>query len=91
METVHGNLLRKTMWRLRLDAKGMAKYLGVSNGTMMSWLKGERNPSDSAIRLIEVMGLIEIISPEIHALLLPPVSEPSAQKRAREAAQKYVS
>lgn len=59
------------MNRLALDEPRMALYLGVPVYTLRKWIKGERKPSASALRLIEVLGLIEAIAPSIHKSLIP--------------------
>lgn len=59
------------MDRLNMDDIRAAQYLGVPVYTLRKWAKGERTPSAAALRLLEVLGLIEAIAPAIHAALLP--------------------
>ena len=65
-------LLRATADRLGLDDARAAAYLGVNKGTYLKWLKGERAPSAAAVRLLEVLGVLEALAPAVHSALLPP-------------------
>lgn len=59
--------LRLRMARFRLTQKETAFYLGVSPDTISSWLAGKSVPSSSALRLFEVLGILDEHSPELHA------------------------
>lgn len=59
------------MARLGLDEPRAAEYLGVPVFTLRKWIKGERKPAASAVRLIEVLGMIEALAPALHAGLVP--------------------
>ena len=63
--------LSDTLNRLHLDEVGAAHYLGVPVHTVRKWLTGERQPSSSVVRLLEVLGMLEALAPELHASLLP--------------------
>jgi DNA-binding transcriptional regulator YiaG len=49
----------------------IAEYLGVSVSTLNKWLRGERNPSDAAARLIDLLAWLDRTHPDVHAQLLP--------------------
>ena len=48
----------------------MAAYLGVPVATYQSWEMGLREPSASALRLLDVLGIVEALAPGVHAELL---------------------
>ena len=63
--------LADTLVRLNLtDAQG-AQYLGVPVHTLRKWLNGTRAPNAAAIRLLDVLGTIEALAPDIHEHLMP--------------------
>lgn len=59
------------MARLSLDDSQAAAYLGVPVYTFRKWASGERSPSASVLRLLEVLGMVEALAPALHAGLLP--------------------
>lgn len=59
------------MARLGLDEARAAQYLGVPVFTLRKWTTGTRTPSASAMRLLEVLGMIEALAPAIHQSLIP--------------------
>jgi hypothetical protein len=61
--------------RLNLDESRAAAYLGVPVFTFRKWLSGERTPNASALRLIEVLGVIETLAPALHASFMPEALE----------------
>ena len=63
--------IRDTMSRLALDEQGAAAYLGVPIFTLRKWHSGERKPSAAVIRLLDVLGTVEVLSPTIHTSFLP--------------------
>ena len=63
--------LRALQARLGLSAQGMALYLGIPLPTYRNWRDGHREPPAVASRLLEVLGLIETLAPEIHSYLTP--------------------
>lgn len=63
--------LKALSQRLGLDPVGMAAYLGVKITTYRHWASGDRYPSASAIRLLQVLGVVEAMAPEIHNALIP--------------------
>ena len=68
------------MARLDLNEARAAAYFGVPVFTYRKWLNGERMPSASVMRLVEVMGMVEALAPGLHAALLP---EPIARGRPK--------
>jgi len=61
-----------TMERLNLSEARAADYLGVPVYTLRKWRTGERAPAAVALRLLDVLELLEAIAPALHAGLLPP-------------------
>lgn len=49
----------------------MGKYLGVPPTTYVSWESGQRNPAASVMRLLDVLGTVEALAPQVHEALLP--------------------
>lgn len=67
--------------RWGLDETQAAAFLGVPVFTLRKWIKGERNPSAAAVRLFEVLGMLEAIAPAIHAGFLPAPCEPALPRK----------
>lgn len=63
--------LKALQARLGLSAQGMALYLGVPLPTYRNWRDGHREPPAVAGRLLEVLGTVEALAPDIHAHLMP--------------------
>lgn len=59
------------MARLSLTEGQAAAYFGVPVFTYRKWLTGERSLNAAVLRLVEVMGIIEAMSPALHSALLP--------------------
>jgi DNA-binding transcriptional regulator YiaG len=62
--------IRALMARRNMSQMDMARYLGVPQGTIGNWLGGTRTPNASVARLVEVLGMIEVLAPSIHEHLL---------------------
>ena len=62
--------IKDTIERLGLTDKQAAEYLGVPVFTLRKWLTGEREPGAATHRLIEVLGMLEALAPELHQSLL---------------------
>ena len=69
--TTQSNAFAALMARLSLDDSQAAAYLGVSVYTFRKWASGERTPSASVLRLLEVLGMVEALTPALHAAFLP--------------------
>ena len=69
--TTQSNPFAALMARLALDESRAAAYLGVPVYTFRKWASGERSPSASVLRLLEVLGMVEARAPALHAGLLP--------------------
>lgn len=63
--------LRDTLHRLNLTETQGADYLGVPVHTLRKWSAGTRTPSAVAVRLLDVLDLLETLAPALHAGLLP--------------------
>jgi len=56
--------------RLGLSQDGAANYLGVTIHAYRKWRNGTRNPETSALRLLEVLGFLETLAPDIHSAVV---------------------
>ena len=63
--------INTTIARHGMTDKQACVYLGVPRMTLRNWRTGARKPPTVVMRLIEVLGLIEAMAPEIHAALIP--------------------
>ena len=63
-------LLTALQTRLNLTEQGLADYLGIPRSTLRHWIAGTRQPGASALRLLRVMGAVEILAPDVHQHLL---------------------
>ena len=73
------------MTRLSLDEPRAAAYLGVPLYTFHKWVTGERTPNASVLRLVDVLGTIEVLAPALHDSFIPPPTEPKVPaKRGRK-------
>ena len=59
------------MTRLDLTEGQAAAYFGVPVFTFRKWLSGERSPSASVLRLVNVLGMVEAMAPGLHSALMP--------------------
>lgn len=57
--------------RLSLSQQSAADYLGVTIHAYRKWRNGSRAPESSAVRLLEVLGMVETLAPDLHAAMLP--------------------
>ena len=48
-----------------------AEYLGVPIHTLRNWRTGKRIPAAVVYRLLDVLGMVEAISPSLHSHLIP--------------------
>jgi DNA-binding transcriptional regulator YiaG len=64
------NRLTALQARLSLPPAAMARYLGVPRPTWDKWERGEREPPAALWRLVEVLGLVEMLAPDLHNLLI---------------------
>jgi hypothetical protein len=60
----------QTVERLGLSEAQAAQYFAVPVFTVRKWLTGEREPGAAVARLLEVMGLLEALAPNIHQSFL---------------------
>jgi hypothetical protein len=63
--------LRALRERLGLTPGQAAAYLGVPLATWRHWHDGMREPPAAVERLLDVLGVVEALAPDIHARLLP--------------------
>ncbi len=83
--------IRETVARLALDESRAADYLGVPVYTLRKWATGERVPSASAIRLLDVLGTIEALAPALHAAFLPAESSHVRKSRSKRSTDSVMS
>jgi hypothetical protein len=62
--------VRQTVDRLSLDEGQAAAYFGVPVYTVRKWCRGEREPGAAVARLLEVMGMLEALAPNLHQTFL---------------------
>jgi hypothetical protein len=75
--------VRQTVDRLNLDEGQAAEYFGVPVFTVRKWCTGEREPGAAVARLLEVLGMIEALAPDLHHSFLPrPTVRPTRGRRA---------
>ena len=70
-DTVTVARLRATMRRLGMNQSQLGEYLGVPQTTVNNWITGGREPNASLVRLLDVLGTIEVLAPAIHDGLIP--------------------
>jgi hypothetical protein len=71
----------QTVNRLNLDEFQAAQYFAVPVFTVRKWLTGEREPGAAVARLLEVMGLLEALAPDLHQSFLPRLTVRPARGR----------
>ena len=59
--------LRAFQARQRLATQRLAALLGVPLTTAQKWLSGARNPSGAAVRLLDILILLEVGYPDVLA------------------------
>ena len=64
--------VKDTADRLNLNEQRAAQYFGVPVFTYRKWAIGEREPSATMTRLLDVLGMIEAMAPALHGAFLPP-------------------
>ena len=79
--------IRDTITRLCLTDTQAAQYLGVPVTTLRNWTTGQRAPGAAVMRLLEVLGTIEVMNPTLHAALMPAAS-PAPARRGRPRKEK---
>lgn len=75
--------IRGTVARLGFTEFHAAEYFGVPLNTYRKWANGEREPGAAVGRLVEVLGMIEAIAPDLHRSFLPTSIAPPAKRRGR--------
>lgn len=70
-----------TMDRLKLSEARAADYLGVPVYTLRKWRTGQRAPAAVAVRLLDVLDLLETLAPALHAGLLPADRAPVVKRK----------
>lgn len=77
------------MTRRSLDENRAAALMGVPVFTFKKWIAGTRAPNASAVRLLDVLNIVETFSPAVFDGLLPAPTPPKpAGKRGRPSTTK---
>lgn len=63
--------LQAFMTRRALDQDNLAGLMAVPVNTIKKWTSGVRNPNASAVRLLEVFVILEVMAPDFLDALLP--------------------
>jgi transcriptional regulator with XRE-family HTH domain len=63
--------IKHTLERLHLDDTRGAAYLGVPVYTVRKWITGEREPGAAVARLLDVLGMVEVMAPALHGSFMP--------------------
>jgi hypothetical protein len=71
-----GIVLQDFIARHILSDHRAATALGVPVFTLKKWTAGLRQPSASAVRLLEIVLILEVLAPTVLQSLMPPVSSP---------------
>ena len=79
--------IKDTITRLQLTDTQAAQYLGVPVTTLRNWTTGQRAPGAAVMRLLEILGTIEVMNPVLHAALMPAAS-PAPARRGRPPKEK---
>ena len=79
--------IKDTITRLQLTDTQAAQYLGVPVTTFRNWVTGQRVPGAAVMRLLEVLGTIEVMNPMLHAAMMPAAS-PVPARRGRPRKEK---
>ena len=79
--------IKDTITRLQLTDTQAAHYLGVPVTTFRNWVTGQRAPGAAVMRLLEVLGTVEVMNPALHAALMPAAS-PAPARRGRPPKEK---
>jgi len=67
---VPDNRIKTLQARLGLSPADLARYLGVARPTADKWLAGQRRPPMVAMRLLDILALLEITLPDVHNSLI---------------------
>lgn len=65
------NQITQLRERLMFTVPQCAQYLGVSTHAVIKYENGTRAPSRALVRLIDVLHILEVTAPSIHAYLMP--------------------
>lgn len=63
--------IRALMTKKGWSQNETARFLGVPTGTMGNWMQGTKKPSAVVGRLLDVLGVVEMLAPHIYVNLMP--------------------
>ena len=65
------NRIKEMRSRLALSVADCADMLNVSTHALIKWENGSRAVSPATIRLIDILEMLEIMAPDMHAQFMP--------------------
>ncbi len=77
------NTVLELMTQLGFDEHKMARYLAVPVSTLRKWVRNDRKPSASVLRLVEVLDTVRVLSSSLHSCLVPPDKPPAKGKQSK--------
>jgi DNA-binding transcriptional regulator YiaG len=65
------NRIKELRTRLSLSVDQCADMLNVSSYAVIKWENGSRTVSPATIRLIDILEMLEVMAPDMHAQFMP--------------------
>lgn len=65
------NRIKELRTRLSLSVDQCADMLNVSSHAVIKWENGSRTVSPATIRLIDILEMLEVMAPDMHAQFMP--------------------
>jgi len=65
------NRIKELRTRLSLSVDQCADMLNVSSHAVIKWENGTRTVSPATIRLIDILEMLEVMAPDMHAQFMP--------------------
>lgn len=74
-------ILRDAMRTTGYTQAQMARYIGVPLPTFNNWLAERRETPYMAQRILEILGIIRVMAPDLHTQFAPPAAMPDKRRR----------
>jgi DNA-binding transcriptional regulator YiaG len=71
LKTPDVDRLKEMRTRLALSVTQCADMLNVSTYAVIKWENGSRAVSPATMRLIEILEMLEVMAPDMHAQFMP--------------------